>query len=141
MDGLCQRTLPVLLAQGTNDGLVRPEVTFDYMSRLCGAGNGVRLLVLPGVSHGLAGAKSADDAVAWIKDGFAGRPAPSDCKGRKSLEFKPKVGISTCVEFIAAPWRALRSRRNLPRKLDADSGNAERNTRYAKALESGHSPA
>ena len=78
---LLQRTLPVLLAQGTNDGLVRPEVTFDHMSRLCGAGNRVRLLVLPGVSHGLAGAKSADDAVAWIKDGFAGRPAPSDCKG------------------------------------------------------------
>jgi acetyl esterase/lipase len=79
--GLLPRTLPVFLAQGTKDGLVRPQVTMDYMKRLCGGGSKVRMLVLPGVSHGLAGAKSADAAVAWIADRFAGRPAPSDCGG------------------------------------------------------------
>jgi acetyl esterase/lipase len=73
-------TLPVLLAQGTDDGLVRPLVTWNYMGRLCGAGSKVRLIMLPGVSHGLAAAKSADAAVAWIADRFAGRPVPSDCK-------------------------------------------------------------
>jgi acetyl esterase/lipase len=73
--------LPVFLAQGTADGLVRPQVTMDYKQRLCGAGSRVRMLVMPGVDHGFAAAKSADEAVAWIADRFAGRPAPSDCGG------------------------------------------------------------
>jgi acetyl esterase/lipase len=79
--GTLPRTLPVFLAQGTADGLVRPQVTADYMKRLCGAGSSVRMLILPDVSHGFAAAKSADAAVAWIVDRFAGRPAPSDCGG------------------------------------------------------------
>jgi acetyl esterase/lipase len=79
--GLLPPSLPVFLAQGTADGLVRPQVTTDYMKRLCGGGSRVRMLVLPGVSHGFAGAKSADAAVAWMTDRFAGRPAPSNCNG------------------------------------------------------------
>jgi acetyl esterase/lipase len=74
-------TLPVFLAQGTSDGLVRPEVTEDYTKRLCGAGSRVQMLLLPGVSHGLAAAKSADAAVAWMADRFAGKAAPNDCGG------------------------------------------------------------
>src|SRR6201996_2617416 len=79
--GTLPPTLPVFLAQGTSDGLVRPEVTEDYMKRLCGAGSRVQMLLLPGVSHGLAAAKSADAAVAWMADRFAGKAAPSDCGG------------------------------------------------------------
>lgn len=79
--GLLARAMPVFLAQGTADGLVRPQVTLDYMKRLCAAGSAVRMLELQGVSHGFAGAKSADAAVAWIADRFAGEPAPSDCGG------------------------------------------------------------
>jgi acetyl esterase/lipase len=74
-------TLPVFLAQGTADKLVRPQVTWNYKAQLCDAGSRVRMLALPGVSHGFAGAKSADAAVAWIADRFAGKPAPSDCGG------------------------------------------------------------
>src|ERR1700753_1927431 len=76
--GPLPRALPVFLAQGTADRLVRPQVTADYMKRLCSAGSSVRMLQLEGVSHGFAGAKSADAAVAWIADRFAGQPAPSD---------------------------------------------------------------
>jgi len=47
------------------------------MKRLCAAESAVRMLELQGVSHGFAGAKSADAAVAR----FAGKPAPSDCGG------------------------------------------------------------
>jgi acetyl esterase/lipase len=79
--GPLPRSVPVFLAQGTSDGLVRPQVTADYMKRLCRAGSRVRMLTLPGVSHGFAGAKSADAAVAWISDRFADKPAPSDCGG------------------------------------------------------------
>jgi acetyl esterase/lipase len=77
--GVLPQTMPVFLAQGSADGLVRPQVTMDYMHRLCRAGNRVRMVVMPNVSHGFAGRDAAGDAVNWIADRFAGRPAPSDC--------------------------------------------------------------
>ena len=79
--GLLPRGLPLFLAQGSADGLVRPQVTLDYYRRLCSAGTRVRMLVMPGVRHGFAGADSAKFALAWMADRFAGRPAPSDCGG------------------------------------------------------------
>jgi acetyl esterase/lipase len=60
---------------------VRPQVTLAYYRRLCAAGNRVRMLVMPGVSHGFAGADSAKNALAWMADRFAGRPAPNECGG------------------------------------------------------------
>jgi pimeloyl-ACP methyl ester carboxylesterase len=71
--------LPVFLAQGTTDTIIRPQVTQDYMRRLCKAGSRVRLLLMPGVGHGLAATDSARTAVAWIADRFAGAAVPSDC--------------------------------------------------------------
>jgi acetyl esterase/lipase len=71
--------IPVFLAQGSTDGLVKPAVTRAYMQRLCGAGSRVRMLVMPNVNHGFAGRDSAGAAVDWIADRFAGRPAPNDC--------------------------------------------------------------
>ena len=79
--GLLPRGLPLFLAQGSADGLVRPQVTLDYYRRLCKAGTRVRMLVMPGVSHGFAGADSAKSALSWMADRFAGKPAPSDCGG------------------------------------------------------------
>jgi alpha-beta hydrolase superfamily lysophospholipase len=78
--GALSPTIPVFLAQGSGDHLVRPQVTLDYAKRLCESGSNVQMLVMPNVSHGMAGHDSADAAVAWIADRFAGRPAPSDCK-------------------------------------------------------------
>jgi len=71
--------LPVFLAQGTSDGLVKPAVTEAYMRRLCRAGSPVRLLLMPGVSHGFAGRDGASAAIDWIGERFAGRPAPNGC--------------------------------------------------------------
>ena len=73
--------IPVFLAQGSTDGLVRPQVTLSYMQHLCRAGSRVRLLIMPNVGHDGAGRNAADAAVGWIADRFAGRPAPSDCRG------------------------------------------------------------
>jgi acetyl esterase/lipase len=73
--------IPVFLAQGTADELVRPAVTQDYMTRLCKAGSKVRMLLMPGVGHGFAGRDSADAAVAWMAERFARTAAPSDCGG------------------------------------------------------------
>jgi acetyl esterase/lipase len=71
--------VPVFLAQGTSDGLVRPQVTAGYMRKLCDGGSRVRMLIMPNVSHGFAGRDAADDAVNWIADRFAGQPVPNDC--------------------------------------------------------------
>jgi acetyl esterase/lipase len=71
--------IPIFIAQGMSDGLVRPEVTRAYKDRLCKNGNAVKLLQLPGVSHGFAGYDSADAAVDWMAERFKGAAAPSDC--------------------------------------------------------------
>jgi acetyl esterase/lipase len=77
--GSLARRIPVFLAQGEADELVRPAVTREYMERLCSAGSKVRMLLMPGVGHGFAGRESADAAVDWIADRFAGYAPPDDC--------------------------------------------------------------
>jgi acetyl esterase/lipase len=71
--------LPLFIAQGSQDQLVRPEVTRDYVARSCRAGVKVRFVVLPGVGHGSAARDSAKAAVEWIAGRFAGAAAPNDC--------------------------------------------------------------
>jgi acetyl esterase/lipase len=73
--GTLPSAIPVFLAQGSTDGLVRPAVTRAYLQRLCRAGSRVR-----NVNHGFAGRDSARAAVGWMADRFAGDPAPSDCE-------------------------------------------------------------
>ena len=71
--------IPVFLAQGTADAIIRSQVTNDYMKRLCSAGSKVQLLELPGVGHGLAAHDSASAAVDWIDGRFNADPSPNDC--------------------------------------------------------------
>ncbi|HML13795.1 MAG TPA: lipase, partial [Xanthobacteraceae bacterium] len=74
--------IPVFLAQGAADTLVRPALTKAYMARLCAAGSKARMLVMPGVGHGFIGRDSADAVAQWIADRFAKAPAPDDCGAR-----------------------------------------------------------
>jgi acetyl esterase/lipase len=71
--------IPVFLAQGSADQLVRPDITRDYMGRLCAAGSKVRLLWMPNVGHATAGRDSADAAAAWMASRFDGEAVPNDC--------------------------------------------------------------
>jgi pimeloyl-ACP methyl ester carboxylesterase len=71
--------VPVFFAQGTNDAIIKPEVTQDYAAQLCKAGSKVETLALPGVGHGMAGRAAAPYAVAWMAARFAGEPAKDDC--------------------------------------------------------------
>jgi alpha-beta hydrolase superfamily lysophospholipase len=73
--------IPLFIAQGTADQLVRPAVTKDYVARSCRAGERVRFVSLPGVGHGFAARDAASAAVAWMAGRFAGEAAPSDCGG------------------------------------------------------------
>jgi acetyl esterase/lipase len=71
--------IPVFLAQGGADGLVRPQVSQNYMKRLCAAGSKVQWFFMPSVNHGFAAHNSASAAVQWMSDRFAGAGPPSDC--------------------------------------------------------------
>ncbi len=71
--------IPVFLAQGGKDGLVRPQVTQSYMKRLCAAGSKVQWFFMPNVNHGFAAHNSASLAVQWMSDRFAGAGPPNDC--------------------------------------------------------------
>ncbi len=71
--------VPIFLSQGTDDNLVRPAVTRDYVSTLCKAGSRVRTLWMPGVNHGFIARDSAGAAVEWMSSRFAGQKAPNDC--------------------------------------------------------------
>jgi alpha-beta hydrolase superfamily lysophospholipase len=80
--GTLPADVPVFVAQGEADNLVLPSVTRDYVAKLCRAGSPVATDWMPQVGHGFAGRDSADAAVTWMADRFAGLAAPSDC-GRK----------------------------------------------------------
>jgi pimeloyl-ACP methyl ester carboxylesterase len=71
--------LPVFLAQGTTDQIIRPEVTKDYMKKLCLAGSKVEMMLMPNIGHGRAAQVSTATVVRWIADRFAGEAAPNDC--------------------------------------------------------------
>ena len=71
--------IPLFLSQGLADGLVRPAVTQDYKERQCKAGSKVKMLLMPGVSHGFIGYDSADAAADWMANRFRGYTPPSDC--------------------------------------------------------------
>jgi acetyl esterase/lipase len=71
--------IPVFLSQGLSDGLVRPAVTRAYKERLCKGGSKVKMLLMPGVSHGFIGYDSANAAADWIADRFRSYIPPSDC--------------------------------------------------------------
>src|ERR1700735_5448200 len=71
--------LPVFLAQGTADVIIRPKVTQDYATALCGAGSKVRILMMPNIGHGRAAQASTLAVLDWTGDRFAGKPPPDDC--------------------------------------------------------------
>jgi acetyl esterase/lipase len=77
--GPLARDIPVFLAQGSADGLVRPSVTEAYRARLCQNGNKVDFVLLHGVGHAFVARDAASAAAAWIAGRFTGEPAPSNC--------------------------------------------------------------
>ncbi len=77
--GALEPQIPLFLAQGANDNIVRPEVTRSYMQKQCKAGGKVAIIWVPGVGHGLVASASANAAVNWMMDRFAERLVPDDC--------------------------------------------------------------
>ena len=70
---------PLFLSQGSIDTVVAPAITAQFAGGACAQGTAVRYLAMPDEGHILVAYHSADDAVAWMTDRFAGKPAPDDC--------------------------------------------------------------
>jgi acetyl esterase/lipase len=77
--GVLPADIPVFLAQGSADALVRPAVTEAYRARLCRNGNRVEFVLIPNVGHAFIARDVAEAAVAWMAGRFADEPAPTNC--------------------------------------------------------------
>lgn len=77
--GILQPNIPVFLAQGTNDQIVHPDVSRNYMNKLCAAGSKVKMIILPNIGHARAAQASAFAAVDWMTDQFTTKTARNDC--------------------------------------------------------------
>lgn len=73
-------SVPVLIAQGSADPIVAPDVTRKFAQSLCRSRSvPVRYVAIEGGDHFTIGKRSADATVRWIADRFAGQAAPDDC--------------------------------------------------------------
>jgi len=75
--GLRKAAAPILVLQGTGDGLY---ATFEaFLDEICATGSAVHGITYPNISHDHVLPQGQADALSWLADRFAGRPAPSDC--------------------------------------------------------------
>jgi acetyl esterase/lipase len=70
---------PVFVSQVTIDDVVSQRVTAEWAGRVCAQGTAVRYLSMPDEAHYRVAFRSAPEAVAWMVDRFAGKPAPDEC--------------------------------------------------------------
>ncbi len=71
--------VPLLVAQGLADTLVRPEVTQRYIDRQCGAGAAVELHTYAGVGHFAVRTVAAPVVIDWLTARLDGPPSAGGC--------------------------------------------------------------
>jgi pimeloyl-ACP methyl ester carboxylesterase len=74
-------TGPLLLAQGTGDKVVAPQLTTALDQHLCALGATVDYATYPGVEHVPLVGAAKSDVLAWVGARFAGTPPTSNCAG------------------------------------------------------------
>jgi hypothetical protein len=68
---------PILVLQGTGDGLF---ATYDlFLDEICATGTAVHGITYNRISHDHVLVHGWADARDWLRERFAGRPAPNDC--------------------------------------------------------------
>jgi acetyl esterase/lipase len=70
---------PVFISQGSADTIVDPPVTINFAEKLCAQGATVAFLEVPGIAHDNIARRTGPEAVSWIADRFAGKPAQTNC--------------------------------------------------------------
>lgn len=107
--GPTPRGVPVFIAQGTEDDLVRPDVTQAYVNRLCGRGVRVEVVPIRG-GHEETGPGAAKPMANWLAARFAGKSAPSDCgrgvsAGRRSERPEQKAQAGSVARTAVSGTR------------------------------------
>jgi pimeloyl-ACP methyl ester carboxylesterase len=73
------RTVPLFIAQGTTDQVVRPNISSRYARAACTKGDLVTYHSVPNTGHLWIAFRASRDAASWIADRFAEAPPPTDC--------------------------------------------------------------
>ncbi|MGN6694365.1 MAG: lipase family protein [Aquihabitans sp.] len=66
--------VPVLVAQGLRDDLVKPETTDSLVQHLCDAGDEVQYKTYPRADHGTIAYRTVPLLIPWMKARVAGKP-------------------------------------------------------------------
>jgi alpha-beta hydrolase superfamily lysophospholipase len=72
--------VPVFIAQGDADQLVRPEITLQFVRAMCRQKLSVDYVNLTGKGHASSAKASSAPATSWISDRFRGARAPNSCR-------------------------------------------------------------
>jgi alpha-beta hydrolase superfamily lysophospholipase len=73
-------TIPLLVAQGLTDDLVRPGVTEAFVGQRCAAGASIELDEYARTGHFAVRTTAAPSVADWLLARLAGAPAPRDCR-------------------------------------------------------------
>ena len=71
--------VPMLVAQGDADTLVKPTTTAQYVQHLCSTGEHVDSRTYPGISHALIALRAMPAVLSTFSDALAGRTTPNSC--------------------------------------------------------------
>lgn len=76
--------VPLFIAQGLRDTIVRADVTRAYVRTVCRSGARVTYVEYPMADHGQTAKSSAPAAISWLRERFMGAAAPNDCSKLKT---------------------------------------------------------
>lgn len=71
--------VPLLVAQGSADSVVEPQVSKRWAAKMCGQNPSVGYRTYSGKDHLSIGPAAAADVRSWMHDRFAGRTPEADC--------------------------------------------------------------
>jgi alpha-beta hydrolase superfamily lysophospholipase len=77
--GYAATVAPVLVMQGTDDTVIDPHSTTQYIRRACGFSQPVEYSTYQGASHETIPVVAQQEYLSWIAARFAGQQAPSNC--------------------------------------------------------------
>jgi hypothetical protein len=81
---------PVFLGQGLADETIPPQLTAQMGIRLCQLSTPVDSRTYPGINHIELPLAADRDVLAWIRDRFDGKPAPSNCAAQQEAAPPPR---------------------------------------------------
>ena len=77
--GAAKLGVPLFVAQGEADTLVRPPITAAFVAKECALGTPVTSKTFPGVDHGGIAFDAIPSLIPWLKAAEAGTPEPPTC--------------------------------------------------------------